>query len=78
MPFFNQLVSRYSYVFMLKKSSRYQTESESDEKPYIWFSMGIDHSNPYIHSTTLLCDIKTSFCITSHFPKEGHQSLGKY
>ena len=27
------------------------------EYPYIWFSMGIDHSNPYIHSTTVLCDI---------------------
>ena len=24
-----------------------------------WFSMGIDHSNPYIHSTTLLCDMHT-------------------
>ena len=23
----------------------------------ILFSMGIDHSNPYIHSTTVLCDI---------------------
>ena len=23
----------------------------------LWFSMGIDHSNPYIHSTTVLCDI---------------------
>ena len=22
----------------------------------MWFSMGIDHSNPYIHSTTVLCD----------------------
>ena len=22
--------------------------------------MGIDHSNPYIHSTTVLCDINTS------------------
>ena len=26
------------------------------KKSYIWFSMGIDHSNPYIHSTTILCD----------------------
>ena len=26
-----------------QKSSRQQTESESDKKPYIWFSMGIDH-----------------------------------
>ena len=26
------------------------------ENAYIWFSMGIDHSNPYIHSTTVLCD----------------------
>ena len=23
---------------------------------YTWFSMGIDHSSPYIHSTTVLCD----------------------
>ena len=23
------------------------------QNPYIWFSMGIDHSNPYIHSTTI-------------------------
>ena len=37
-------------------SSRQQTESDSDEKPYIWFSMGIDYSSPYIHSTTVLCD----------------------
>ena len=22
----------------------------------IWFSMGIEHSNPYVHSTTVLCD----------------------
>ena len=23
---------------------------------YIWFLMGIDYSNPYTHSTTVLCD----------------------
>ena len=23
--------------------------------------MGIDHSNPYIHSTTVLCDIRVTF-----------------
>ena len=34
-----------------------QIESENEEYPYIWFSMGIDHSNPYIHSTTILCDM---------------------
>ena len=29
----------------------------NEQNPYIWFSMGIDHSNPYIHSTTVLCDM---------------------
>ena len=24
-----------------------QIESENEEYPYIWFSIGIDHSNPY-------------------------------
>ena len=33
-----------------------EIESENEEYPYIWLSMGIDHSNPYIHSTTILCD----------------------
>ena len=22
----------------------------------IWFSMGVDYNNPYIHSTSVLCD----------------------
>ena len=30
------------------------------QNPYIWFSIGIDHSNPYIHSTTVLCDKTTN------------------
>ena len=37
--------------------------------PYIWFSMGIDHSNPYIHSTTVLCDTAYTYihaCIYMH------------
>ena len=34
-----------------------QIESENEQIPSIWFSMGIDHSNPFIHSTTLLCYI---------------------
>ena len=33
-----------------------KSTSENEQNPYIWFSMGIDHSNPYIHSTTVLCD----------------------
>ena len=36
--------------------NQHQIESENEEYPYICFSMGIDHSNPYIHSTTILCD----------------------
>ena len=32
-----------------------QIESENEQYPSIWFSMGKDHSNPYIH-TTVLCD----------------------
>ena len=31
--------------------------------------MGIDHSNPYIHSTTVLCDEVTDVIIvTCHYP----------
>ena len=43
---------------MSLKVNQLQIESENEECPYIWFSMGIDHSNPYIHSTTVLCDKK--------------------
>ena len=39
----------------------FQIESENEQNPYIWFSIGIDHSNPYIHSTTVLCDNGDSF-----------------
>ena len=42
--------------FTLISLNQPQIESENEEYPYIWFSMGIDHSNPYIHSTTILCD----------------------
>ena len=35
--------------------------------------MGIDHSNPYIHSTTVLCDngrrkVHTVISVSIHFP----------
>ena len=45
-----------------------------DEKPYIWFSMGIDHSNPYIHSTTVLCDI-CLYLLTSVMDLKGMHSI---
>ena len=34
---------------------KYQIEKLT--KCLLWFSMGIDHTNPYIHSTTVQCDI---------------------
>ena len=39
---------------------------------YILFSVGIDHSNPYIHSTTVLCDnifLVTPISTISTYPK---------
>ena len=48
-------------VFCLLSLKNFQNE----EYPYVVFNGGyIDHSNPYIHSTTVLCDI-LSHTITS-------------
>ena len=33
-----------------------QLKVKKEQNPYLWFSMRQDHSNPYIHSTTVLCD----------------------
>ena len=49
--FFTHSLPWYHY-----KWNQLQIKSENEQNPYIWFSMGIDHSNPYIHSTTVLCD----------------------
>ena len=40
----------FSHILHLDIIKSVQIESENEEYPYIWFSMGIDHSNPYIHS----------------------------
>ena len=47
----------FSHILHLDIKST-SIESENEQNPYniIWFSMGIDHSNPYIHSTIVLCD----------------------
>ena len=33
-----------------------ETESRKLEFPYVWYNAGNTHSNPYIHSITVLCD----------------------
>ena len=48
----------FSHIDILKSEINFKIESENEEYPYIWFTMGIDHSNPYIHNTTVLCDKK--------------------
>ena len=57
------------FTLISLKVNQLQIESENEEYPYIWFSMGIDHSNPYIHSTTVLCDnCNNDECIKSAEP----------
>ena len=51
------------HAFFTLISLKVKFESENDEYPYIWFSMGIDHSNPYINSTTIPCDACTDIRI---------------
>ena len=47
----------YKLFFMCSLPGyHFQNESKNEEYPYMGFSMGIDHSNPYIHNTTVLCD----------------------
>ena len=48
--------SYFSHILHLDIIKSDQIESENEQNPYIWFSVEIDHSNPYIHSTTVLCD----------------------
>ena len=60
---------------MLTEIKKEQTENESDEKPYIWFSMGIDLSNPYIHRTTVLCDKHASSDMVSFSQSSLHLYL---
>ena len=50
----------------LKSTSNW---NENVQNPYIWFSMGIHHSNPYIHSTTVLCDSR--LCIPIYIVHRG-------
>ena len=48
------------HTFFTLICNQLQIENEKEQNPYIyiyiWLSMRIDHSNPYMHSTTLLCD----------------------
>ena len=57
---YTDLISKFESVFSnlaVTASQAKRVESLTRVKyPYIWFSMGTDHSNPYIHSTTVLCD----------------------
>ena len=48
-----------SGIVIYSCSQKSQTESESDEKPYMVFN----GSNPYIHSIIVLCDSGTSAVI---------------
>ena len=50
-----QLFFVYNWIFFTH--SQLQIESENKQYSYIWFTMGIDQSNPYIHSTIVLCGI---------------------
>ena len=43
--------SRTLYPDIIKSD---EIESENKQYHFVWFSMGIYHSNPYIHSTTVL------------------------
>ena len=36
--------------------------------------MGIDHSNPYIHSTTVVCDITLQISLLVRSRKEGEKN----
>ena len=47
------------HTFFTLISLKVKLKVKMNNNSYIWFSMGIDHSNPYIHSTTVLCDLVT-------------------
>ena len=49
------LIFHTLFTLILLKSNKLQIKSENEQNPYMVFN-GIDHSNPYIHSTTILCD----------------------
>ena len=53
----------FSHILHLDNIKIVQIECENEQNPYIWFLMGIDHSNPYIHSTTVLCDTCVCVCM---------------
>ena len=62
-----QLLLRALYTDIIKSEINFKSKNKNI--PYIWFSIGIDHSNPYIHSTTVLCDTAYTYihaCIYMH------------
>ena len=44
-------------LISLKSEVNFKLKVKMNKILIIWFSMGRDHSNPYIHSNTVLCDI---------------------
>ena len=44
------------HLGIIKSKINFKLKVKMNKILIIWFSMGIDHSNPYIHSTTVLRD----------------------
>ena len=54
----NQLLYTGYFSHILQLDIVKPTSKWNEQYPYIWFSMGIDHSNPYIYTVLLYCVIE--------------------